>query len=125
MKNTLSVLAIATLAALAAHADVVYSVNFTGTVEQTQGATGQSVGSTVTGHFDLDSATGSYLDFMLAGKSVAAGFMSFASIVPALTDAIYTAQVSPVSSGTPSNSTSRSICRRSPPGRRPILPTHC
>jgi hypothetical protein len=108
MKNTLSVLAIATLAVLSiasAHAEAIYSVDFTGTVFQTQGATGQSVGSTVTGHFDLDSATGNYLDFMIAGKSVAAGYMSFANIVPALTDAIYTAQVSPVASGTPSNST--------------------
>jgi hypothetical protein len=59
----------------------------------------------VAGHFDLDSTTGSYLDFMIAGKPVAAGYTSFASIGPALTDAIYTAQVSPVSSGTPSNST--------------------
>ena len=58
------------------------------------------------GHFDLNSATGNFLDFMIAGKSVASGYTSFASIGPALTDAIYTAQVSPVlASGTPSNST--------------------
>jgi hypothetical protein len=108
MKNTLSVLAIATLSVLSAapaHASAIYSVSFTGTVYQTQGATGQSVDSTVTGHFDLDSVTGSYLDFMIAGESVAAGYMSFAGIVPALTDAIYTAQLSPVALGTPSNST--------------------
>jgi hypothetical protein len=99
MKNTLFVLAIATLAAVAAapaQAGPIYIVNFTGIVAQTQGATGQTVGSTVTGHFDLDSATGNFLDFMIAGKSVAAGYTSSASIVPALTDAIYTAQVSPV-----------------------------
>jgi len=75
MKNSLSALAVATLAALStapARADAIYSVNFRGTVYQSQGATGQSVGSTVAGHFDLDSATTSYLDFTIAGKSVAA-----------------------------------------------------
>lgn len=108
MKNRLRVFAItapAVLYAVSAHAGVIYSVDFTGTVYQTQGATGQSIGSTVAGHFDLDNGTGSFLDFMIAGKSVAPGFVSFASIGPALTDAIYTAQVSPVSSGTSSNST--------------------
>jgi hypothetical protein len=107
MKNILSVLAIATLAVLsAASADAaaIYSVDFTGTVNQTQGATGQAVGNTVTGHFDLNSGTGSFLDFMIAGKSVAPGYMSLANIGPARTDAIYTAQVSPVALGTPSNS---------------------
>jgi hypothetical protein len=108
MKNSFSILAISTLAVLSAapaHADVIYSVDFTGTVYQTQGVTGQSVGSTVTGHFDLDSTNASYLDFTIAGKSVAAGYTSFATIGPALTDAIYTAQVSPVSSGMPSDNT--------------------
>jgi hypothetical protein len=108
MKRTLSVLAIAALAVVSAapaHAAVIYTVNFTGAVYQTQGATGESVGSTVTGHFDLNSATGSFLDFMISGQSVAAGYLSSASIGPALFDAIYTAQVSPVALGTPSNST--------------------
>jgi hypothetical protein len=107
MKNTLSALAIATLAVLSAapaHAATIYTANFTGTVYQTQGATGQAVGGMVTGHFDLNSATGSFLDFMIAGQSVAAGYLSSAVIVPARTDAIYTAQVSPVALGTPSNS---------------------
>jgi hypothetical protein len=107
MKITLSVLAIATLAAVAAapaQAGPIYIVNFTGIVDQTQGATGETTGSTVTGRFDLDSATGNFLDFMIAGKSVAAGYTSMAGIVPALTDAIYTAQVSPVlSTGTPNS----------------------
>jgi hypothetical protein len=105
MKRTLSVLAIAAAAAvIPAHAAPIYSANFTGTVFQTQGATGQTIGSTVSGHFDLDGGTGSFLDFTIGGRSVAAGFQSFASIGPALTDAIFTAQVSPVSSGLPSNS---------------------
>jgi hypothetical protein len=107
MKRTLSVLAIAALAVVSAapaHAAVIYTVNFTGAVYQTQGATGESVGSTVTGHFDLNSATGSFLDFMISGQSVAAGYLSSATIGPALFDAIYTAQVSPVALGTPRNS---------------------
>ena len=106
MKRTLSFLAIAAVAVvIPAHAAAVYNVNFTGTVFQTQGATGQSIGSTVAGHFDLDSGTDLFLDFTIAGKSIAAGYQSFATIGPALTDAIYTAQVSPVSSGGTSNST--------------------
>src|SRR5215471_5011887 len=105
MKRTLSVFAIAALAVVVpAHAAVIYSVNFTGTVSQTQGATGQAIGSTVSGHFDLDGGTGNFLDFTIAGRSVAAGYQSVASIGPALTDAIFTAQVSPLSSGLPSNS---------------------
>jgi hypothetical protein len=56
------------------------------------------------GHFDIDNITGNFLDFVIDGNSVAAGYMSSADIVPALTDAIYTAQVSPVSTGMPSNS---------------------
>lgn len=104
MKHTLSILAItAFVTVVPAHATV-FAVDFSGLVYQTQGATGHSVGNVVAGHFDLNSVTGKYLDFTIAGKSVAAGFDSTATIGPALTDAIYTAQVSPVSAGTPSNS---------------------
>ena len=105
MKRTLSFLAIAAFAAVVPAHSAQIAVNFTGTVFQTQGATGKAIGDTVTGHFDLDTVTGSFLDFTIAGKSVAAGFQSFASIGPALTDAIYTAQVSPVTSGGNTNST--------------------
>ena len=105
MKPLFSVLAIAALAAAAipAHATI-YDVSFTGIVDQTQGSTGDSVGSTVTGHFDLDSITQTFFDFTIAGRSVAQGYQSSAAIVPALTDAIYNAQLSPVGLGTPSNS---------------------
>ena len=96
---------VALAAAIPAQAAVVYGVSFTGVVSETQGATGEAVGSTVMGHFDLDSGSGNFLDFMIAGQSVAAGYQSSATIGPALTDAIYTAQVSPMSLGTPSNST--------------------
>ena len=105
MKLTLSVLAVAAMVAVVPANATVYNVNFTGTVYQTQGSPGQAIGSTVTGHFDLDSITASFLDFTIAGQSVPAGFQSFASIGPALTDAIYTAQVSPVASGGSKNST--------------------
>lgn len=105
MKYTLSVLGVAALAAVVPAYATVYTVNFTGTVSQTIGATGEAVGSTVSGQFLLDSTTSSFLDFTIAGQSVAPGYQSFASIIPAQTDAIYTAQVSPVSTGSSSNST--------------------
>lgn len=91
-------------AVVPAHA-AIYSVNFQGIVSQTQGATGQALGNTVTGHFDLDSISGNFLDFMIAGRSVAAGYSSSAVIGPPFTDAFYTAQVSPVSTGGSTNST--------------------
>lgn len=105
MKHTLTVLAIAALTAVVPGcAAPIYTVNFTGTVFQTQGATGQTIGGTVPGRFELDSNTGNFLSFTIGGRSVAAGYLSLVSIGPALTDAIYTAQVSPVALGTPSNS---------------------
>jgi hypothetical protein len=105
MKRTLSFIAIAALAAVVPADAAAIAVDFTGTVSQTQGATGQAIGSTVTGHFDLDNGTRTFLDFTISGHSVAAGFQSFATIGPALTDAIYTAQLSPVASGGTINST--------------------
>jgi hypothetical protein len=103
MKTTLSILTFAAFAAAVPVQASIYSVNFTGNVEQTLGATGQSVGNVVTGHFDVDSTTGNFLDFTIAGQSVAPGFQSSLTIGPAETDAIYTAQISPVSSGGTSN----------------------
>ena len=106
MKRTLFALSIVALVAVSgasAHAAGIYTADFTGVVDQTQGATGESIGSTVAGHFDLDSSTGNFLDFSIAGQSVAPGFLSFASIGPALFDAIYIAQLSPVALNTPSN----------------------
>jgi hypothetical protein len=106
MKNKISYFAIAALATLAAvpARATIFDVNFTGVVYQTQGATGDAVGDTVMGHFALDDSTGNFRDFTVAGMTVASGFQSSAAIVPALTDAIYTAQVSPVSTGGTSNS---------------------
>ena len=110
MKRTLCALAIAALVWFPAPPPMrrefhMHPANFTGIVDQTQGkATGESIGSTVASHFDLDSSPGNFLDFSIAGRSVAPGYLSFASIGPTLFDAIYTAQVSPVASGVPSNS---------------------
>jgi hypothetical protein len=107
MKTTLSVLAIAALAAIIpAHAAII-GANFTGTVSQTQGATGETAGAAVTGHFDLDSTSGNFLDFTIGGKSPASGYQSSATFSPGGVttpfDAIYTAQVSPLAVGGTSN----------------------
>ena len=105
MIKTFSALAIgAILTVSSAHASV-FSVNFSGTVYQTQGATGYANGGAISGHFDLDSASGNFLDFTIGGKSVAAGFQSSAVIDPGGFDAIYKAQISPVSVGGTSNNT--------------------
>jgi len=104
MKISFSLLSIVALAAaIPAHATV-YGVNFTGIVSETQGATGFATGGTVSGHFDLSTVGPTFLDFTIGGKSVAAGYQSSAVIGPALFDAIYTAQVSPVALGGTSNS---------------------
>ena len=104
MKATLSILTIAALAAVVpGHASTI-SASFTGTVSQTTGATGRAVGNTISGHFDVDSVTGSFLDFMIDGKSPLAGYLSTEAFTAGNFDAIYTAQVSPVALGTPSNS---------------------
>jgi len=103
MKGTFTVLAIAALAAVIPARAAIIAADFTGTVFQTQGATGRVIGNTVMGHFDLDSALG-FLDFMVDGKSVAPGFLSSETFTAGNFDAVYTAQVSPVALGTPSNS---------------------
>lgn len=105
MIRTITLLAFASFAATVPVSAATYSVNFTGIVSQTQGTTGQAIGNTVTGRFDLDDLSRSFLDFTIAGQSVASGFSSSATIVPALTDAIYMAQVTPVSTGGSVNST--------------------
>ena len=105
MKRTLFVLTLAALAVTISAQAAVIGVNFTGDVYQTQGTTGEAIGSTVTGHFDLDSTSGNYLDFTIAGQSVAVGYQSSATIGPAGNDAFYTAQVSPLSTGASSNNT--------------------
>lgn len=104
MRNFLLISFVAFTATLPSYATT-FSVDFSGLVSQTQGATGQAVGNTVTGHFDLDDVTRTFLNFTVAGQSVASGFTSSATIVPARTDAIYSAQVSPVSTGGSTNST--------------------
>jgi hypothetical protein len=105
MKYTLSLAISAVAAALAAPAHaMLYDVSFSGLVTQTQGATGDSVGDTISGEFVLNDA-GSFLSYTIDGHSAPAGFDSSAGIVPSLTDAIYTAQISPVATGGTINST--------------------
>lgn len=105
MKRILYFLAITAMAvATPAHAGFIFSADFTGVVDQTQGATGFSPGDTVTGHFDIDSGTGKFLDFKIGGKSVEPNFDSTATFSPGNFDAFYTAAVSPVAQNTPSNS---------------------
>lgn len=105
MKHIISVLAIASLAAVVPAHATIFSASFTGTVYQTTGATGRAVGDTVSGQFDLNDSTGRFLDFIIDGNSVSPGYESSVSISQGGFDAIYTAQVSPVSSGMSSNST--------------------
>ncbi len=105
MKPTLCVLALAIAAAVVPAHATTFNVDFSGVVYQTQGATGQAIGDNVTGRFDLESDTASFLAFTIAGRSVASGYTSSATIGPALTDAIYAAQVSPVATGMSNNST--------------------
>lgn len=104
MKRTVSL----ALAAMAAAASVPaqaanYSVSFSGIVFQTVGATGRSVGNTVSGSFVLTPS--GFSSFLIDGLSVAPGFDSSAAITPDEFDAIYEAQVSPVATGGPTNST--------------------
>jgi hypothetical protein len=105
MKYTLSLAVAAVAAALAAPAHAtLYDVSFSGLVTQTQGATGESVGSTISGEFVLNDA-GSFVSYTIDGHTAPAGFDSSAAIVPSLTDAIYTAQISPLATGGTVNST--------------------
>jgi hypothetical protein len=106
MKRTLTV-AMAALTAtvfVPAHA-ANYTVDFTGTVFQSAGAAPSAVGSTISGDLVLIGDPGIIASFVIDGESVPAGFDSTASIVPALTDAIYQAQVSPVAQGGARNNT--------------------
>ncbi len=96
MKRSFSVLAFTALAVVLPARAASYSVDFTGIVSQTQGPTGEAVGNAVTGHFDLDSVTSSFLDFTIAGQSIAAGYQSSVSIGPNNRDAFYSAQITAV-----------------------------
>ena len=108
MKRTLSTLALvaAIAAPAAAHAD--YIASFTGVVSQSTGATGRSIGNVVSGSFDYNPGTSSFVSFTIDGKTPAAGFSSLVTFSPGGTtnpsDAIYQAQTSTLS-GAPSNST--------------------
>jgi hypothetical protein len=98
--KSISILAVAIATAatsLCAHAELL-GATFTGIVDA-QIDSGFAVGDAVSGTFVLDTTTSSFSSFMIAGKSVAAGFVSKAELTPDLYSAYYTAQVSPVPSG--------------------------
>lgn len=106
MKTTLAV-AIAALAAassLPARAGN-YTVDFSGIVYEADGSASAAIGSTISGQLVLIGDPGTIGSFVIDGVSAPAGFDSTADIVPALTDAIYEAQVSPVAQGGTLNTT--------------------
>jgi hypothetical protein len=103
MKRSLLILAAAAFAAVVPAQATIFSLNFTGVVTDSTGATGQSVGNTISGSFSLNDATGQFLSFTIAGMSAPAG--SLANNGLSFTDAIYEDQLSPVSSGGNVNST--------------------
>lgn len=101
----LAIAALATLAAPLAHAQAsVLDVTFSGVVSTETGAA-SAVGSTVSGEFLYNTATGSFLSFSIDGQSVAPGFASLLSQTPDTYSSTYTAQVSPVATGGTLNST--------------------
>jgi hypothetical protein len=77
----------------------VLDVTFSGVVATTVGGTGYAIGASVTGEFVYSTTTNSFDFFTVGGQSIPTGFDSSASITPSLTDAIYQAQISPVSTG--------------------------
>jgi len=106
MKSTLSLAIAAVAAAVSVQAHAAnYDANFTGTVYQTQGSAGSAVGATISGNFVLVGDPGTLAFFEIDGQFAPRGFDSTAVIVPALTDAIYQAQVSPVAKGGTLNET--------------------
>ncbi len=106
MKSTLSlaIAAVATVFSFRANAEV-YNISLTGVVYQSEGAGTQPIGATITGDLVLVGDPGTITSFVIDGQSALAGFDSTAAIVPALTDAIYQAQYSPVAKGGTLNET--------------------
>ncbi len=97
--------AVAMPAAASAAPGEVLDVIFAGTVASTVGATGYTVGGSVTGEFVYSGTIGGYDFFAIGGQSAPAGFASSASVTPSLSDAIYQAQVSAVQQGGSVNAT--------------------
>jgi len=96
---TLAFAAASALVSMPAAASAVLDVTFTGTVYQTTGATGRAVDDTISGEFVYDTGSGAFTTYTIDGKHISPGFASIATFVPALTDAIYQAQISPVAVG--------------------------
>jgi hypothetical protein len=106
MKLAFSVAMIAFAAAATVPANAAdYSVSFSGIVYQSEGSAAASVGSSISGQLVLIGDPGTIGSFIIVGVSPPAGYDTTATIVPALTDAIYQAQFSPVALGGSQNTT--------------------
>ncbi len=103
MRRSLLIFAAAAFAAVVPAYATVYAVSFTGVVIDSTGATGEAVGSPVSGSFRLNDAGGQFSSFSIDSKSAPAG--SLANNSYGLFDAIYEDQISPVSAGGNVNST--------------------
>jgi hypothetical protein len=103
MKRSLLIFAAAAFATVLPASATVFSVNFSGVVIDSTGATGRSLGNTISGSFSLNDASGQFSSFTIDGKSAPAG--SLANNSYGLFDAIYEDQISPVSAGGNVNST--------------------
>jgi hypothetical protein len=82
-----------------------YDASFTGVVCVSGCTAYATPATTISGSFEYNSLTGTYTYFIVNNVSIPAGFDSSATIVPGLTDGIYTAQISPVQQGTAFNNT--------------------
>lgn len=102
MKRSLVILAAAVAALVPAHATIV-SVNFTGVVTDSTGATGEAVGNTVSGSFRLDESNGQFANFAIDSMSAPTG--SIANNGLSFFDALYQDQISAVGTGGNVNST--------------------
>ena len=83
---------------------VVVNASFTGQV-QSQTGTGFAPNTPISGSFAYDTASASFVSYVVGGESVATGYTSAASLTPDGYTALYTAQLSPVQSGVSVNST--------------------
>jgi len=99
---TFAVAVAAVASSLSAQAALL-DVKFSGIV-QSQGGTTFAVNDPISGGFFFDTQTLTYTSFKIGGYSVATGFESKADMTPDQYSSIYTAQLSPVSTGGTSNS---------------------
>ena len=97
------ILAAATFANVTLAHATTYSASFSGVVTSIQGATGESVGSPITGSFTLNDSTGQFSSFTVDRQSAPTGSLPNNGL--SFTDALYQDQISPVSVGGTTNTT--------------------